>query len=273
MLIDENIHNQLRKQYNPDGSELRSLQLHLLDILIDFDRICRNNGIEYWLEYGTLIGAARHGGFIPWDDDLDVSIRKKDHKRLVQALKKDMPSNYYFIDADSKEVCTRRWGKLFNKNVSVLRNVDNPKGQGGSEMTKENIWLDVFYLINGTKPMSIKVNSFFGRCYRRKYRIIEDGWFNHMTGVILYPVAKIVVWAAKLYGRLFRRGVLINDYGTTYHSQRLTEDLFPLMDIEFEGHTFKAPHNIDHYLSAMWSDWKTIPQVKANHGIIKIVTD
>ena len=71
-MIEKAMQQELRSLYNPDGSRLRTIQLNLLDILIEFDRICRNNEIPYWLDSGTLIGAARHGGFIPWDDDLDV---------------------------------------------------------------------------------------------------------------------------------------------------------------------------------------------------------
>ena len=51
---------ELRTKYNPDGSRQRAIQLHLLDMLAEFDRICKENNIEYWLDSGTLIGAARH---------------------------------------------------------------------------------------------------------------------------------------------------------------------------------------------------------------------
>ena len=99
-MIDKQTQEELRARYNPDGSDLRRLQLHMLDLLVEFDRICRKNDIDYWLEYGTLIGAARHGGFIPWDDDLDVTLLKKDRKKLIEALRKDLQAPYYFIDAD-----------------------------------------------------------------------------------------------------------------------------------------------------------------------------
>ena len=89
-MIDKKIQEQLREQYNPDGSQLRTIQLCLLDILIEFDRVCRKNGISYWIDSGTLIGAARHGGFIPWDDDLDVCILRKDRKRVAEALTRDL---------------------------------------------------------------------------------------------------------------------------------------------------------------------------------------
>ena len=62
----------LRVKYNPDGSILRQHQLKMLDILIVIDGICKKHGIKYWISDGTLIGEVRHGGFIPWDDDLSI---------------------------------------------------------------------------------------------------------------------------------------------------------------------------------------------------------
>lgn len=74
MEISEELNDSLRAKYNPEGSELRKYQLRLLDTLVEFDRICREHGIKYWISCGTLLGARRHGGFIPWDDDIDVDI-------------------------------------------------------------------------------------------------------------------------------------------------------------------------------------------------------
>ena len=62
----------LREKYSPDGSTLRKAQLRMLEMLKFIDGVCKDNGIEYWIDYGTLLGAARHGGFIPWDDDTDI---------------------------------------------------------------------------------------------------------------------------------------------------------------------------------------------------------
>ena len=62
----------LKERYNPEGSKLRKNQLELVDILLDLAKICREHNIQWWLSSGTLLGAARHKGFIPWDDDLDI---------------------------------------------------------------------------------------------------------------------------------------------------------------------------------------------------------
>ena len=140
-MIDKQTQEELRARYNPDGSDLRRLQLHMLDLLVEFDRICRKNDIDYWLEYGTLIGAARHGGFIPWDDDLDVTLLKKDRKKLIEALRKDLQAPYYFIDADSKEGDTRRWCKMRNDNVLITRLVENPSKRANSYPRKREYGL------------------------------------------------------------------------------------------------------------------------------------
>ena len=78
----------LRARYNPDGSLLRRDQMELLRMLRVVAEICDANGIEWWLSSGTLLGAARHEGYIPWDDDLDIVLLKKDCKRLERILEK-----------------------------------------------------------------------------------------------------------------------------------------------------------------------------------------
>ena len=65
---------------------LEKQKLLMLEILLDFDKVCRNNGIRYSLAYGTLLGAVRHQGFIPWDDDIDVIVFRADYEKLIQIL-------------------------------------------------------------------------------------------------------------------------------------------------------------------------------------------
>ncbi|MBR2061575.1 MAG: LicD family protein, partial [Tidjanibacter sp.] len=79
-------HNALRARYNPDGSALRRDQLELLRMLQVVAEICQKHNISWWLSSGTLLGAARHGGFIPWDDDMDIVLLRKDYKRLAKIL-------------------------------------------------------------------------------------------------------------------------------------------------------------------------------------------
>ena len=74
----------LRERFNPEGSPIRRQQLRMLDMLVAIDEICRRHDIQYWLSSGTLIGAIRHDGFIPWDDDLDIEMMRGDYLRLLK---------------------------------------------------------------------------------------------------------------------------------------------------------------------------------------------
>ena len=78
-------------KYNGEGTILRKAQLRMLDMLIEVDKICRKYNIQYWLDFGTLLGAVRHQGFIPWDDDLDICVLRKDYKRLRKVLIAELP--------------------------------------------------------------------------------------------------------------------------------------------------------------------------------------
>ena len=86
----------LRAKYNPEGSQLRRDQMELLKMLCFVADICDANGIEWWLSSGTLLGAARHEGFIPWDDDIDFVMLRKDYDKLVQIADKEFEAPYFF---------------------------------------------------------------------------------------------------------------------------------------------------------------------------------
>ena len=76
-------------------AHLRECQLKQLAILEVIDHVCKANGIEYWLDGGTLLGAVRHGGFIPWDDDIDIAMRKDDLERFIEVAQKQLPEHLF----------------------------------------------------------------------------------------------------------------------------------------------------------------------------------
>ena len=84
---------ELKQKYNPEGSILRRHQMRMLEMLETIDAICKKHHIPYWLSSGTLLGAARHKGFIPWDDDLDIELLRKDYLKLMEILPQELPDN------------------------------------------------------------------------------------------------------------------------------------------------------------------------------------
>ena len=107
-MMDCKTQKELRETYNPDGSLLRKHQLKMLEMLKYIDQVCRKHAIDYWLCSGTLLGAVRHGGFIPWDDDVDIEMRKEDYQRLIEILKRDIKAGYalQIHETDENHFCS-----------------------------------------------------------------------------------------------------------------------------------------------------------------------
>lgn len=125
------------------AKELRKLQLIELDLLLELDRICRKNNIQYFLSAGTVLGAVRHKGFIPWDDDLDTRMHRDQFELFVQACEKDLDTDKFFLQTAESDK-EYRWGyaKLRRKGTEYLRN--------GQEAIKcmSGVSIDIFVIDN-----------------------------------------------------------------------------------------------------------------------------
>ena len=84
-------------------SEMKQAWAAQLEVLSDVDRACRENGIQYFAEWGTLLGAVRHHGFIPWDDDMDICMKRPDYDRFLQIAEQVMPEGYKIFNISSDE--------------------------------------------------------------------------------------------------------------------------------------------------------------------------
>ena len=100
-------------QYEQDV--LRKLQLAELNILRDIDSVCRAEGIPYFLECGTLLGAVRHGGFIPWDDDVDVGMLRPDYERFLKVAPKALGQGYAVCEPRTNPRCAGMFAKVWKR--------------------------------------------------------------------------------------------------------------------------------------------------------------
>lgn len=104
---------------------LRKLQLEELDMLKLFVRICNDYNLRYYLLGGTLLGAVRHKGFIPWDDDVDVCMPRKDYNRFIGLAKKELPEQYYIDNYDLSEDYYYAWARICSRRMKVINHMAN----------------------------------------------------------------------------------------------------------------------------------------------------
>ena len=126
------------------GEDLRRIQLVQLDILLELDRICRKHNIKYNIAFGTLLGAMRHKGFVPWDDDVDVNMPVEEYVRFREIVKTELDTNrFYFRDQTIEEDCNITYAHL-KRNDTVY----TKKGRNRFKY-HPGIFLDIVPLFNG----------------------------------------------------------------------------------------------------------------------------
>lgn len=253
-VIQESIHKALREKYSPDGSLLRRQQMRMLEILIEIDRICRKHNLQYWLSSGTLIGAVRHGGFIPWDDDLDIEMMRPDYDRLMSILPQELPAYMALQNHDTDPTYFFFYAKVRDRR-SVLS-----EGNNYDRMWKERgIYIDIFPL----EKQPLWVHKLSERTVGHMYKIWRKStndtdsinkvmrWF-HFNRNYVFPVLRLLCTMP------FAK-VITQDLGIPYHNPRYADDIYPISSIMFEGVEFPAPHNYDHMLRLLYGDYMQLP--------------
>lgn len=146
-----------------DNSQLRKLQLIELDIMKLFVEICEKHNLRYYLVGGTMLGAVRHQGFIPWDDDMDVGMPRPDYEKFIRIASKEMPKEYSFLNYKITKDYKRYFSRLVNNNVKVY-NASNTK------VLIENAWLDIFPFDGMPNSKTLqKLHFWHMTCYRFFY--------------------------------------------------------------------------------------------------------
>jgi len=242
--------------YNPDGSPLRKAQLRMLEMLTFIDSVCQKHKINYWLGAGTLLGAVRHQGFIPWDDDVDIEMTKPDYLRLIECLKLEMSPGYVLQTHDTDRNYVFPVAKLRDKNskVNEMRNANvNYKFRG--------VFVDIFFIERGGWFLARLSNILYKPLYALS-------WLkNDRFGLLI--VAKIALAAFlerlvlpffRLFASVLRLKSYVLPFGTGFHKNIDLKDVFPLQRIQFEGRLFNAPGRPDSYLTAMYGDYMRLPE-------------
>lgn len=253
---------------------LRNVQLLYIELLRFIDNVCKKYDIDYWIDYGTLLGAVRHGGFIPWDDDIDLSIIRKDYEKLIEVLPKEISKYEYLKESCGLSLLIENQKNYFEGFKSVYDfNDENGYLDDNKFLFLQFAWLKPYVKIDlfpKDYVLEEKLESFKKNYVSTKYKFNYD-----------IKTGKKVFWDE--FNKVKKELGLVNTK-TKYFNDSIdvlqltpvaiyeTDKMFPLKTIKFEGYEFKCPNDSNYALEvAFGKDYMHIPSVIENHSFISFI--
>lgn len=250
------------------NNELKKLQLTELEILKVIDDFCNKHNIEYSLYAGTMLGAVRHHGFIPWDDDLDICMSRENYDRFIAEWNCSAPKGYILQNKDNTPAFSQSFSKIRKENTTFFQELDTP---GQYHM---GIFVDVFPIDRMPNGV-IKKQLFYFRCM--KYQLLTREFIPPKGNLFIRIVSKMILWITPKKSRQRKRNNLL-DKITQYNNEScnnmvaietvstfrtpLPMDLLDtFISIDFEDGIFKCSKKYEEYLRIKYSDYMQLPPV------------
>lgn len=249
-------------------SDTKIIQNKISSILKEFISICEENNLTYYALGGTLLGAVRHKGFIPWDDDIDIGMPREDYEKFKKIALNLLPNNYKFFSEDSAD---------YKKAFSVIRD-DSTKiiMNYSKEELVESLWIDVFPLDGmPSNAMKKKIHSFR---YLYTRMMVQLSQFSSLVNqkkknrpliekvIIAFAnvvnIEKIVSfdWAQKKYLQTIKKYSFNEAFAGNYTGAYKLREIVPSnyfgkpVSLEFEGINLSCPCQYKEYLTAIYGE-------------------
>lgn len=260
--------------------------LHQVEIYIarEIKRVCDLYNLKYCLSYGTLLGAIRHKGFIPWDDDFDIAMPREDYEKFIKVFGKETNTYEFFIENWDTEAS---YGLSFSK--IKLNGTVFEENSIKETNTHKGIFVDVLpydELPNEKRLISktAKRVLFLGKIYKFRLGYLPTNPGNRKQEI----QARVIGALGKIIPKSFLRKLIYKeetkfngrgDFLTLVSGPYQCRDYFPkeyldnMIEVDFEGDKFKVPERYDDVLKAIYGDYMKLPPVEKrvcrhNPGII-----
>lgn len=248
-----------------DIDEIKKIQLSILDYVHDF---CIKNNIRYSLSGGTLIGAVRHKGYIPWDDDIDIMMPRPDYEKFCKTFNSNKNSSYKVLNSYNDEDFFQPFSKVVDVNTLLVESYDRPiknlgvnidvfpiDGLPNNSSDREKYWKKIF-----------KKRNFATVIYTRNNK--KEHGLKKLIRVILFCLFRPFpanIFAKKLHklgknNAFENSNIIANSIFGYGKKEEMPGNLFSsFVDVEFENKKFKAVKNYDVYLSNLFGDYMQLP--------------
>ncbi|MGN0917670.1 MAG: phosphorylcholine transferase LicD [Oxalobacter sp.] len=254
----ENTNRFLRIMVSPESlpkasGNLRIQQLASLSILKQLSSFFKNKNIKYWMDYGTLLGAVRHRGFVPWDDDVDISMTRVDYEKLKLCISEFCVNGFSYSEGDIIRV--------FYKDTSAQVDIFPYDSGTSTSVPIGEEYRDILNRIeeqHRRMPLNKPLN------YRKG--IIPDDFKSKMLNILKINILQNETVPEKAY--------MFSAFHTFVPRRELFsyDDIFPLKKLSYEGLEFPCPRNYKNHLMKLYGDFMTIPDEFKSHGMINTCT-
>jgi len=161
-------------------AETKRIWAVLIDLLAEFDRVCRKYGIKYSIDGGTMLGKVRHNGMIPWDDDIDVIILRSEYEKLLMIADKEFTNPYFFQTMQSDPEAVTGHPRLRNSSTTAILKSESKNGKAAFRTFNQGIFMDIFVL--DAIPDDINVRKkYCSELVRWKELMWRIRWVRHET--------------------------------------------------------------------------------------------
>ena len=258
--------NNLYLDYNHEPTKsLQNIKTLCTELLVFVDKVCEKHDIRWWMDYGTLLGAVRHENFIPWDDDVDIAMTRKDYNNFIKVIYEEVESNNLrdFIDIDY-----RRKDSNGNKTISARDDEGNHLVRTFMQLWIKKPINDISWILGGVDIFPYDyITAFHYSDIEKDYQNLDNKMSYLDSLEILYKDLNL---------SLDETDWLIPGvegcYGIPYENLKLkTFDrtkIFPLKKSKFGVYQFPVPNDSDYYLRKVYGKYHNIPKSVQRHNRI-----
>ena len=234
----------------------------ILNVLVVVDKVCREHNIRYWLSDGTMLGAVRHGGFIPWDDDADIAMPRPDYERFLKHAEEWLPKPFELQTFEKDENCTSAFLKVVDGSTTLIERWSLNQVGGvyidvcpidgiPAQRWRRKIRIDLFHFVKSLIYLRSRDPYKRGRGYTSWLPRLLQAMVKNIT---LQRLKKRIQTAYD-----YDKTPLIADYDTGERSVMKHEVMGTPTPILFEGHEFLGVEHPDQYLKTVFGDYMKLP--------------